>query len=264
VVTELTAALPAAGLAIYAMRGEPVRVGLRLAAGALPFAAGLAAYNDACFGSPFATGYAYLGRFPEISEYGIGGFGPPRLEALVGLTLSPFRGLFVYSPFLLLAVPGWLLLRRRRAEDAWLALGCVVPLWLVISGWHDWKGGAALGPRNLLVGVPFLLPPAALAYASFPRGSVRRGAAAALLALSWLVIGAATASAGDFPPPSLANPLREYFLPRLLAGELTPNLGMLAGLRGAASLVGLLLPAALLLLPHVRPPKAEATGAPGA
>jgi hypothetical protein len=257
----MTAALPAAGLTLYALRGSPWRAGLRLIAGGLPFAAVLAVYNNACFGSPFATGYRYLGRFPEISEYGMGGFGPPRLEALLGLTLSPFRGLFVYSPFLLLALPGWLLLRRRRAEEAWLALGCVLVLWLLIAGWHDWKGGAALGPRNLLVGVPFLLPPAALAYSSCPRGSASRHAATALLALSWLVIGAATVSAGDFPPPSVANPLRDYFLPRLLGGELTPNLGMLAGLRGVGSLAGLLIPAALLLVRPRRRPKAEGAGA---
>jgi hypothetical protein len=55
----------------------------------------------------------------------------------------------------------------------------------------------------------------------------------------------ATLSAGDFPPAGDPNPLRDYIVPRLLAGELTPNLGMLAGLGGAASLIGLLLPLAL-------------------
>jgi hypothetical protein len=246
VLTELTAALPAAGLALYALRGAPARASLRLLAGGLPFAAALAAYNTACFGSPFATGYNYLGRFPEISEHGVGGFGLPRLEALLGLTLSPYRGLFVYSPFLLLAFPGWPLLRRRQPQEAWLALGSFLALWLLISCWHDWKGGAALGPRNLLVGVPFLLPPAALASCWYPRGSWPRRLAALLLALSCLIVGLATASAGDFPPPSIGNPLRDYFLPRLIDGDLTPNLGKLAGLHGVASLAGLLLPAALL------------------
>lgn len=246
VLTELTAAVPAACLVIYALQGASRGAALRLMAGGLPFAVALGAYNAACFGSPFATGYRYLGRFPEISRYGVGGFGLPRLEALLGLTLSPYRGLFVYSPFLLLALPGWNLLRGRRPHEAWLALGCFLVLCLLISGWHDWKGGAALGPRNLLVGLPFLLPPAVVAHHACPRGSWRRRGAAGLLALSWLVVAAATASAGDFPPASVANPLRDYFLPRLLAGELTPNLGMLARLPGVFSLAGLLLPAALL------------------
>src|SRR5262245_5339032 len=107
VMTELTAALPVAGLVLYALADARWSARWRLLAGGLPFAAALAAYNEACFGAPFATGYRYLGRFPEISQYGASGFGLPRLEALWGLTLSPFRGLFVYSPFLMLALPGW-------------------------------------------------------------------------------------------------------------------------------------------------------------
>jgi hypothetical protein len=257
VVTEFTAALPAAGLVVYALPGAAWSARLLLLAGGLPFAAGLAAYNAACFGAPLATGYRYLGRFPEISQYGVGGFGPPRLEALWGLTFSPFRGLFVYSPFLLLALPGWLLLRRRQPRDAWLALGSFLALLVVIAGWHDWMGGAALGPRNLLVGLPFLLPCAVLGWRASPRGSKRRDAAAAALLVSWLVVGLACVSAGDFPPSSQANPLLEYFLPRFLQGELTPNLGMLAGLRGIPSLVGLALPTLLLLVPRARAPRAE-------
>lgn len=251
VVTELSAAVPAACLMVYALRRAPWRAGARLIVGALPFAAALLAYNALCFGSPLAVSYRYLGRFPEISRYGVTGFGPPRLEALWGLTFSPYRGLFAYSPFLLLGVPGWGLLRRERPKEAWLALASFLILLVVISGWHDWKGGAALGPRNLLVGLPFLVPPAAICCRAAATGPWR-GVPGGLLALSVLIVGVATTSAGDFPPASVANPLREYFLARFLAGELTPNLGMLLGLRGLPSLAGLLVPA--LLLAGRRPP----------
>lgn len=245
VLAELTAALPAFWLVLYGLGTARARGLALLIAGALPLALMLGAYNAACFGSPFATGYRFLGRFPEISSYGVMGFGAPRLEALFGLTLSPFRGLFVYSPFLLLALPGWPALRRRHAAAAWLCLIAFAAQLLLIAGWHDWQGGAALGPRNLLVALPFLLVPAAAALqASWP-DPLRRGIGIALVAVSCLVMGAATLSAGDFPPPSYANPLRDYFLPRWIEGELTPNLGMLLGLRGAVSLIGLLLPLGL-------------------
>jgi hypothetical protein len=245
VLVELTAALPAFWLVLWGLGTARTRGLALLVAGALPPAALLGAYNAACFGSPFATGYQYLGRFPEISSYGVTGFGAPRLEALLGLTLSPFRGLFVYSPFLLLALPGWQVLRRRHAAPAWLCLVAFTAQLLLIAGWHDWKGGAALGARNLLVATPFLLVPAAVALDAWWRAPLRRAIASALLVLSVLVTVAATVSAGDFPPPSFTNPLRDYFMPRLLAGELTPNLGMLLGLRGAASLIGLLVPVVL-------------------
>jgi hypothetical protein len=245
VLVELAAALPAFWLALYGLGAARARGLALLAAGALPAALALAAYNAACFGSPFATGYRFLGRFPEISSYGVTGFGAPRLDALYGLTLSPFRGLFVYSPFLLLALPGWRELRRAHAAESRLCLVAFVAQLLLISGWHDWKGGAALGPRNLLVALPFLLVPAAAFLQASWREPPRRAIGVALVALSCLVTVAATVSAGDFPPPSYANPLRDYYLPRLLAGELTPNLGMLAGLRGSASLIGLVIPLAL-------------------
>lgn len=155
VLTELAAAVPAAFLVLYGVGAGRARGMALLVAGGLPFAILLGAYNAACFGSPFATGYRHLGRFPEISEYGILGFGAPRLEALLGLTLHPIRGLFVYSPFLLLALPGWKLLWPGRRAEASLSLAAFAAHLLLIAGWHDWQGGAALGPRNLLVVIPF-------------------------------------------------------------------------------------------------------------
>lgn len=245
VLSELTALLPALWLVLYGLGAARARGLALLLAGALPSVLLLGAYNAACFGSPLATGYSHLGRFPEISQHGVAGFGAPHLESLLGLTLRPFRGLFVYSPFLLLALPGWRVLRRRHAAEAWLGLAVFAAQLLLIAGWYDWKGGAALGPRNLLVAIPFVVPPAAAALQAAWSRPLPRGICVGLVVASMLVMTAASLSAGDFPPPSVANPLRDYFAPRLLAGELTPNLGMLAGLTGAASLIGLLLPLGL-------------------
>jgi len=245
VLTELTALLPALWLVLYGLRTARGRGLALLHAGALPFALLLGAYNAACFGSPFATGYGFLGRFPEISRHGASGFGAPQLEALFGLTFSPFRGLFVYSPFLLLAVPGCRVLGRRHPAEARLCLAVFAAQLILIAGWYDWRGGAALGPRNLLVAIPFVVLPAAAALQAAWSGELPRRICAGLVIVSVTMMIAGVVSAGDFPPPSIANPLRDYFAPRLLAGELTPNLGMLAGLGGAASLIGLLLPAVL-------------------
>ena len=70
----------------------------------------LAAYNLAVYGGLFSQGYAHLRGAREFVTgmgRGVEGVGVPSLTALWGITFSPYRGLFVLSPFLLLAFPGF-------------------------------------------------------------------------------------------------------------------------------------------------------------
>src|SRR5438552_64190 len=68
-----------------------------------------ALYNTAVYGNPFSQGYAHLhgdARFIAGMRHGAEGVGLPNPVALWGITFSPYRGLFLLSPFLLLALPG--------------------------------------------------------------------------------------------------------------------------------------------------------------
>ena len=104
-------------------------------------------YNAARFGSFTHTGYA-LGSGE--------GFRTPLAVGLFGLTFSPFRGLAWFSPVLLLALPGGLLLwRRERLLTALLGVLCSGVL-LTFSLWSSWEGGVVWGPRFLLPIVPLL------------------------------------------------------------------------------------------------------------
>jgi len=115
VLTELPALVATGFLVLYAAWFLPRKQDLlRLLLGGLPFALLLGFYNNACFGSPLASSYRYLGRFPEISSTGFLGFSAPKWEAFWGITFSPYRGLFPLSPFLLLAVPGFWYLSRDK------------------------------------------------------------------------------------------------------------------------------------------------------
>lgn len=107
----------------------------------------LVAYNLAAFGSPLEQGY------------GLKPFATPVLEGLYGLLFSPSRGLFVYSPFLLFAVPPLL--------GAWLSRDSVAPLWrgfglpcvaLVVgyAMYDEWWGGRVFGARFLSDLLPVL------------------------------------------------------------------------------------------------------------
>ncbi|MBI5671542.1 MAG: hypothetical protein HZC41_26420 [Chloroflexi bacterium] len=122
----------------------------QIAAFVLPVLTALALlglYNWVRFGSPASSGYHFA-----AGE----GFTQPVLVGLYGLTISPYRGLFWYSPILLLALPGWLMLRRRAPWLAWLALALATLQLLAFASWWSWHGGIAWGPRFLVPALPLL------------------------------------------------------------------------------------------------------------
>jgi hypothetical protein len=86
------------------------------------------------------------------------GHGTTFLPALVGTLVSPSRGLFVFSPVLVLSVYGaWLKLRRDRdLLDAALAT-IVLAHWIALSSFPIWWGGHSFGYRLFSDMVPYLV-----------------------------------------------------------------------------------------------------------
>ena len=79
---------------------------------------------------------------------------------LVGLLLSPGKGLLVCAPPVLLSVIGFpAFLRRNRREGVAIA-GLFLTFLLVYSTRRGWHGGACWGPRYLLPIVPAMMLPA--------------------------------------------------------------------------------------------------------
>jgi hypothetical protein len=80
------------------------------------------------------------------------------LLAAYGLLLSPNRGLFVYSPFLIVFIlfSGVLLARRPWSPLLLLALAWPLALVAVLSFWENWWGGHSFGPRLLVDCLPGL------------------------------------------------------------------------------------------------------------
>jgi hypothetical protein len=246
VLVDFPALLLAAVLCVYALLELPERRWLAaLLAGALPFALVLAWYNTAAFGSPLASSYRYLGRFPEIPRTGVMGFSLPSLQALWGITFSPYRGLFFMSPFLLLGIPGLVRALRspRWRPDGILWLAAILAQLVFVSAWYDWRGGFAIGPRNLILMLPFLLPAVAVFLGEGERRQARVASFALLTLISFAVVGISAVSGQDFASIEIRNPLVEFFWPKFAAGDITRNLGMAAGLPAWYSLlpIGLLL-----------------------
>ncbi|MFN2441600.1 MAG: hypothetical protein ABR517_02845, partial [Thermoanaerobaculia bacterium] len=87
-------------LAVLAFRRSS-RSAMRFLAGGFPFALLLGLYHWICFGSPFRTAVEASTFTHEGLLFGV--LRLPSLEALEGLTVSPYRGLFFASPVLLFA-----------------------------------------------------------------------------------------------------------------------------------------------------------------
>lgn len=201
-------------------------------------------YHDACFGSPFTTGYAASETFAHFHQKGFLGMDRLRWEAFTGSTVAPDNGLLVFCPALLLALPGWALMARRRLHGHVAVTVSIALIYLLfISSLVFWRGGWQMGPRYITVMLPFLLPAIAVALASAARWPALRGAA---LGLGGVGVFVYTASIVEFPhfPEKFKNPLYEVTLRLVGDGLAAPNLGMIVGLPGAWSLV----PFALVVL----------------
>jgi hypothetical protein len=189
----------------------------RIVIGGLPFALLLAIYNRAAFGSAFAlsSGSERNAGFRELASGGVFGVGIPSLTRALRLLFDPSRGLFVFSPVLLLAL---IALWRRPAplsRSARIALIAVpASLLILYSGYPNWHGGWSVGPRYLVPAVPFLLMPIAFLSATWIE-SLLAGAAVAAVALISLTF--------PFPDVSFLVPWQTLGVPLLREGLVAPN-----------------------------------------
>ncbi|KIQ16300.1 hypothetical protein RT97_31040 [Variovorax paradoxus] len=113
------------------------------------------------------------------------------LEGVAGLLVSPTRGLFVFSPFLLF-VPCLLLLALRERSTRALTLALCAAMAVQIVGYAnvDWRQGIAWGPRWLTDMVPLLvwmLPPIV---AALSRGGRALFGAACVVSIGIQAVGA--------------------------------------------------------------------------
>ncbi|MCA1834169.1 MAG: hypothetical protein ABR548_04605 [Actinomycetota bacterium] len=134
----------------YLLRG--IGPAVKFGIGSFAPIAGILIQNRWIWGSWLKSGYSFAGV----------GFHGNVQRALFGLLFGWWRGLFVYSPILLLSVAGFILVVRKRRgyiEQRLLTLGIAsIATILFYARWTTWWGGLSqFGYRYLLDVVPVLI-----------------------------------------------------------------------------------------------------------
>ena len=214
VLCEFTVALFPLCWALLVLVRRDYRAFGRLALGGLPAGVLLATYNTAVSGTPFTIGYTNQVGYDFMHE--AAGFGLPDMEHLWYITLSDYRGLFLYSPVLIAAV---IALFAQREAPRWWSDPVILPAILsilAISGFGGWWGGWTYGPRYLTAVAVLLF------YRSMPsllRWTWSRWTFIPLAIFGLFCAFAAKDTVGFSLPTEFMHPLVEVILPAIGASH---------------------------------------------
>jgi hypothetical protein len=222
VCVDYTFVFVAVALAIVTLVRRGTRGGLDLAIGGAPAAVALAAYHAAAFGHPLRLPYDFV--LQEHRHQGwFMGIAAPSPSVLVELLVGPYRGLFYSAPWLAGAIPGLFLLWRKghRAEAA--VAGSVAAAYLLLNaGLVDWHGAWAMGPRYLILAIPFLAV-GTIGLALDGRGQRALAVVAGVsVAFSMAMMLMGTAVKPEVPL-DVRRPYAEFLWPRFRHGNLARN-----------------------------------------
>lgn len=215
----------------------------------LPFALGAALptlammhFQWRAFDNPLSPGHLFVenAAFRALHEQGLFGSSGFHADAALRLLVDLRLGLLTTSPLFVLAPAGLLLLVWRRPSRAGGVVAAAICLltYLMICTMVMWDGGWAIGPRYLVLTLPFLGWASVVA---LDRGARRWPRS--MLALGLGCLGGGLLVSGllsmYYPhlPPEISRPLSQLF-PTLLAQDFAPhNAANLLGLYGTLSML---------------------------
>ncbi len=259
VITEYPLVPMLAIIFIWAAWKMPNRMALyRLILAGIPLGLVFMAYNYIAFHSPIPVGYQYSTNWQNEHDIGFMSLTIPSLDNIYGLTFSPIRGIFLLSPFLLLAFWGFYYMWQERKDlhDVTIVFVLVVfAFFFYNSSSAMWWGGFTVGPRYLVPMLPFLCLPIIFVLNHLLEKRWGQVLTFVLVALSVFSVWVLTIGGQAWPPVDVSpvsfesmntSPLYQYSLPLILKGDIARNYGILVGLHGFLSLIPLLLVLALV------------------
>lgn len=215
------------------------------ALGGLPFAIFLLAYNNTLFGSPFSMSYAHE-SFPEWAEVagqGVFGIGFPTLSNIWLLLFSPSRGLFFFSPLLILAAIAIFRSPDRKSLRHKVKFAAIIVSTILLCGHGAAHGGWSAGARYLVFVIPMLLD-SVFDGELYDSSNMWQGALFGL-SLLFCVLPLITF---PFAPPEFSYPHNDFWFAFIWQERwFAPNLGNILGL-GTGILAMVPVFAALLLV----------------
>ncbi len=84
------------------------------------------------------------------------------LRGLYGMTISGGKGIFIYSPIIILGILFWKHFHKKYPHLSIAIIGMIIIRLFFIASRSDWHAGFCLGPRYLVIIIPFLFIPIAI------------------------------------------------------------------------------------------------------
>jgi hypothetical protein len=173
------------------------------------------AYNYTLFGNPLV--------FPQ--QVYVNGlhffFNKSFLIQIAYNLISPYRGLFLMSPVIILGVYGLyeMMQSQENRIDALLFLSLFLTILIYYSAWQGWDAGFSYGQRFLILGLPYLVIPVATLL-SKTLSDLPKVVFVLLFAVSSFVQGIG-AFAGSAPSEQSITSYQatSYALPKILQGK---------------------------------------------
>jgi hypothetical protein len=116
----------------------------------------LGAYNDFRFGSVLETGRSVQAGGLATTAYSR--FVAP-WRGLWALLVSPGKGLLLLCPAVIAGLLAWRAFHRKHRVLSYVLGGALVARLAFIASRSDWHGGFCLGPRYLVMAIPFCILP---------------------------------------------------------------------------------------------------------
>lgn len=186
-------------------------------------------YHQLAFGSPFTTGYAFKSDWWHGSMHQAGFFGIaiPSFESVFGILIGCKRGIFFYSPLLLLIPFGLRQMERqsRGSSYPYLALALMY-IWFA-SGFSDWQAGWSAAARHLLPCILVFIFPFAHGFVYFfPENKRNRSSTLILLCATSFALTTTflSVSLSPFFPEHFSSPIGQLVLPAMVEGYFAPTL----------------------------------------